>query len=182
MDTIPCSWRSCVWVFPTERDRDIHLVQYHDSMKETRTTSSTGGQKGVKDERFDLIPTGPLAELARHYGLGAKKYAEHQWRNGYEWSKSYASIIRHLNAFWGGEDYDVCPASQEGCSFVTHEGEPFEDYVEGVTCYNHTGSHHLVAAAWHSFTLLEFKDTHPGHDDRFIRSQNASGPHPSTAS
>jgi dTDP-D-glucose 4,6-dehydratase len=25
----------------------------------------------------------------------------------------------------------------------------------------------MVAVAWHSFLLLEFKDTHPGHDDRY---------------
>ena len=136
-------------------------------MGEIRTVSSTGGQKGTKDERFDLIPTGPLAALARHYGAGAKKYAAHQWRKGYEWSKSYAAIQRHSNAFWGGEDYDVCPPSKEGCSFVTNEGEPFEDYEEGRTCYNHTGSHHMICVAWHSLLLVEFGSTHSEHDDRY---------------
>lgn len=140
-------------------------------MSEVRSTSSTGGQKGTKIERFDLIPAGPLAELAAHYGAGAKKYAEHQWRNGYEWSKSIAAIGRHNNAFVGGEDYDVCPPDADGCAFVTHEGEPFEGTFmpHGDTCYNHTGSHHMVAVAWHSFLLLEFKDTHPEHDDRYKR-------------
>lgn len=137
-------------------------------MTEIRTTSSTGGQKGVKMQRFDLIPIGPLTELAEHYGRGALKYDDHQWRQGYEWSKSYAAATRHWTAFWGGEDYDTCPDTQEGCAFVTAAGEPFETDVPG-TCYNHTGSHHLVAAVWHGFTLLEFKDTHPGHDDRYRR-------------
>ena len=139
-------------------------------MGEIRSISSTGGQKGTKSERFDLIPTGPLAELARHYGAGAVKYAAHQWRAGYEWSKSYAAIQRHLNSFWGGEDYDVCPDDGDGCAFVTFDGEPFEggEVPEGNTCYNHTGSHHLVAAAWGTFTLLEFKDVHPDFDDRYI--------------
>lgn len=123
----------------------------------------------MKEERFDLIPTGPLAELARHYGAGAKKYADHQWRQGYEWSKSYSAIHRHLNAFWSGEDYDVCPEDGEGCSFETAEGKIFVGLTlpQGRTCYNHTGSHHLVAVAWHSFSLLEFKNTHPDHDDRY---------------
>ena len=138
-------------------------------VSEVRTTSSTGGQKGTKIERFDLIPAGPLAELAAHYGRGALKYAEHQWRAGYEWSKSIAAIGRHSNAFNGGEDYDVCPPDSDGCAFVTAEGEPFEggSTPHGDTCYNHTGSHHMVAVAWHSFLLLEFKDTHPEHDDRY---------------
>ncbi len=140
--------------------------------KEIRSTSSTGGQKGTKNERFDLIPTGPLTELANHFGSGAKKYKDHQWRQGYEWSKSYAAIQRHLNAFWGGEDLDICPPDGDGCSFVTHEGEPFEDYVEGVSCYNHTGNHHMAAVAWHAFALLEFKERFPEHDDRYKGNAN----------
>ena len=140
------------------------------SMTEIRTTSSTGGKKGVKNQRFDLIPIGPLTELAEHYGRGARKYDSHQWRNGFEWSKSYAALMRHMTAFWGGEDYDTCPDTREGCSDVTEAGEPFVADVEG-SCYNHTGSHHLVCAAWQTFALLEFKDTFPEHDDRYRKVQ-----------
>lgn len=172
---------------------------------EERTTSSTGGQKGVKLERFDLIPIGPLTELATHFGRGATKYDEHQWRAGYEWSKSYSAIQRHSTAFWAGYGYDVCENDPIGCAFLV-EGEigqkpivlaldsreviriveneqtfvirhsarvyrlasPVGQVEQGATCYNHTGSHHLVCVAWHSFVLLEFKDTHPDHDDRYI--------------
>lgn len=130
-------------------------------MPEERTTSSTGGQKGVKLERFDLIPIGPLTELARHFGRGARKYEDHQWRKGYEWSKSYSAIQRHLTAFWAGFDYDVCSNDPDGCKKSLDR-----TYSPG-TCDNHTGSHHMVAVAWHSFVLLEFVETHPGHDDRY---------------
>lgn len=103
-------------------------------MTEVRITSSTGGQKGSKPARFDLIPTLPLTLLAEQYGRGAEKYEKvnglDNWRNGYEWSLSYAAMQRHLTAFWGGEDID--PDS---------------------------GMPHLVAAAWHCFTLLEFMHT-----------------------
>lgn len=135
-------------------------------MPEERTTSSTGGQKGVKLQRHDLIPVGPLALLAEHFGKGARKYAEHQWRKGYEWSKSYSAKQRHDLEFWAGRDFDVCSNDPEGCAFVTAEGEPYEP-IEPDTCYNHTGSHHLVASAWHAFVLLEFQETHPEHDDRY---------------
>lgn len=128
---------------------------------EELTTSSTGGQKGVKLERFDLIPVGPLTELAEHFGKGAKKYAEHQWRQGYEWSKSYSAMCRHQNLFWAGYDYDICSNEPDNCKFV--EGVEYEPD----TCHNHTGSHHMVAVAWHAFVLLEFKDTHPEHNDRY---------------
>jgi len=96
----------------------------------------TGGMKETKLERFDLIPPDVLALLARHYGRGAEKYAPNQWRKGYDWSLSYAALQRHLNAYWGGE----------------------ED--------TETGSLHLIAAAWHCFTLTWFSGHHPELDDR----------------
>jgi hypothetical protein len=132
---------------------------------ETRTTSSTGGQKGVKIERYDLIPVGPLRALAVHFGKGARKYDDGQWRKGYEWSKTISALMRHLEAFREGLDYDVCSNDPEGCKFVDNDGNPYEP-TEPDTCYNHTGSHHLDAVMWHSFVLREFVDTHPEHDDR----------------
>lgn len=107
-------------------------------MAEIRSVSSTGGEKGTKPERFDLIPISALTQLARHYGAGAEKYADNQWRKGYEWSKSYAALQRHLTAWWGGENIDT-----------------------------ETGSSHMAAVAWHAFTLLTFIEEHPGFDDRF---------------
>jgi hypothetical protein len=136
---------------------------------ETRTTSSTGGQKGVKIERFDLIPVGPLTALAAHFGRGALKYDDNQWRKGYEWSKSYQAKQRHDNLFWAGFDYDVCENDPEGCAHVDQHGEPFEGSKteNGSSCYNHTGSHHLDASNWHGFVLREFTIAHPEHDDRY---------------
>ncbi|MCW2132908.1 dATP/dGTP diphosphohydrolase domain-containing protein [Arthrobacter sp. VKM Ac-2550] len=109
-------------------------------MSEVRTTSSTGGEKGTKDERYDLIPTGALAAVARHYGIGARKYAAHNWRRGYEWSKSYAALQRHLNAFWGGEDID-----------------------------EETQSPHMAAVAFHALTLLTFMEEQRDFDDRYTQ-------------
>lgn len=43
----------------------------------TLTTSATGGQKGSKPARFDLIPTEPLWMLAELYGKGAEKYTKY---------------------------------------------------------------------------------------------------------
>lgn len=122
--------------------------------EEIRTTSSTGGEKGVKLERFDLIPTGPLLELARLYGNGALKYEDRNWERGYEWGKSYAALQRHATAFWSGEEYD---AHNPDCS---------------VDCTTHTGAHHMAAVAWHAFVLIEFTKTHPEFDDRAITKEN----------
>lgn len=98
---------------------------------------TTGGEKGSKLERFDLIPTGPLTALARHYGLGSRKYEDRNWERGYDWSLSFAAMQRHAWAFWGGEDLDP-----------------------------ETGDSHLAAVAWHAFALMEWATTHPELDDR----------------
>lgn len=106
--------------------------------EEVRTTSSTGGEKGVKPERMSLIPVEALEIMGRLYGFGAQKYAAHNWRKGYEWSKSYDSLQRHASAFWRGEDID-----------------------------SETGLPHLAGVAFHAFTLMVFMEEQPGFDDRF---------------
>lgn len=108
--------------------------------EEVRTVSASGGEKGVKPARYDLIPVGPLKTVAEHYGVGAKKYADRNWEKGYEWSKSYAAMQRHANQFWGGEDID-----------------------------EETGSPHLAAVVFHALALLEFANTHPEYDDRPVK-------------
>lgn len=104
---------------------------------EVRTTSATGGVKGVKPERYDLIPVGALAQVARLYGAGARKYQDHNWAKGYEWSKSYAAMQRHANAFWGGEDID-----------------------------EEMGLPHLASVVFHALTLLTFMEEQRDYDDR----------------
>jgi hypothetical protein len=52
-------------------------------MTEVRTTSATGGEKGVKPEAWALLPSEALEEIARVYAFGAEKYAAHNWRKGY---------------------------------------------------------------------------------------------------
>lgn len=110
---------------------------------EVRMVSSTGAEKGSKIERYDLIPAEPLRLLAQHFGQGAKKYADRNWEAGYDWSLSFAALMRHAWAFWGGEDIDA-----------------------------ETGTPHIVAAAWHCFALAEYKNTHPEFDNRSGRKGN----------
>jgi hypothetical protein len=108
------------------------------SSEEVRSVSSTGGEKGTKLARYDLIPEFPLRMLAEHFGRGADKYDDHNWRRGYEWSKSFAAMMRHAWQFWSGEDYDL-----------------------------ETGSPHLAAVMWHACCMLEFMQEFPEFDDRF---------------
>lgn len=108
-------------------------------MTETIHTSETGGRKGRKEERYSLIPPGPLAALARVYSYGSEKYEDWNYARGYPYSWSMDSLIRHVEAFRRGENID--PES----------GRP-----------------HLAHAAWHCFTLMFFQEKGLGTDDRYI--------------
>jgi hypothetical protein len=111
-------------------------------LTETRITDpTTGGEKGQKIARFDLIPVEPLWEVAVLFGVGAQKYSERNWERGYKWSLSYAALERHLNLFWKGEDYDPPPPGG-------------------------TGRHHLASVIFHAMALMEYGTTHPELDDR----------------
>jgi len=111
------------------------MVDFHEG--EETTTASTGGSKGVKLARFDLIPAKPLFLLAKLFGIGAKKYELRNWERGYEWSKSFGALMRHAWAFWAGETDD--PES---------------------------GLPHMVHVAWHALAMTEWLETHPEFDDR----------------
>jgi hypothetical protein len=109
-------------------------------VEEIRVVNSvTGGEKGQKPERHELVPVEPMDEVARVYGFGCGKYAKNNWRLGYDWGLSYGAARRHLNAFWRGEDLD--PES---------------------------GLHHLAHGVFHLLTLMEYGRTHPELDDRYI--------------
>ena len=130
-------------ILPVDRDggfatRSPHanLFWDHDS-NEVRITSSTGGQKGTKLARFDLIPTRPWWAVAELFGYGTKKYEDRNWERGYAWSLSYAAMQRHANLFWSREDNDV-----------------------------ETGLPHLSAVVFHALALMEYRTTHPEFDDR----------------
>lgn len=107
---------------------------------EVRTTSETGGQKGVKPERWDLIPWRALAEVSRVYAFGATKYEDHNWRKGYEWSKAFAAEQRHVAEKFWGEAEDLDPES---------------------------GLNHLAHGVFHLLSMLEWSLSRPEFDDRF---------------
>lgn len=103
------------------------------------TDPNTGGQKGKKPEEYALIPPFALAEVARVYGMGAKKYSAHNWAKGYPYSWALSALYRHVEAFRRGENTD--PESRFS---------------------------HLAHAAFHLFTLMEFEKHGLGTDDRWI--------------
>jgi len=87
-------------------------------MTEKRTVSSTGGEKGVKPQRYDLLPKPALDAISEVLAFGAEKYASHNWRRGYEWGKSYSALMRHMTAHWDGETLDP----ESGLPHLAHAG------------------------------------------------------------
>lgn len=87
---------------------------------------------------LNLLSTEAMNQTAAVLKFGAQKYAEHNWRGGFKWSRPLAAAMRHLTAFNDGEDKD--PES---------------------------GLSHLAHAACCIMFLLEFEKTHPELDDRY---------------
>lgn len=109
----------------------------------TVTNNETGGKKGSKLARFDMIPPDVLWELAEHYGKGEAKYpsdtkGEANWQKGYDWNLSYAAMQRHAAEWWNGEDIDP-----------------------------ETGSSHLISIIWHAVALRWFQLHGKGTDTRW---------------
>ena len=94
--------------------------------------------------RLDLLPIDPMMQIANVFGFGAKKYFANSYRQGETvvWSRTYGSIMRHMMAFWSGEDKD--PES---------------------------GLDHLAHAGTQLFILMEHTAHNKNKDDRFVRSQ-----------
>ena len=100
------------------------------------TDPDTGGAKGQKPERLELIPAEFLNALARVYGMGADKYSDYNYLQGYSWNLSLGALLRHVNEWRNGETLDA-----------------------------ESGEHHLAHAAWHCATLFMFETHGLGHDD-----------------
>ncbi len=65
---------------------------------------------GVKHDngkiRYELVPPEALAGLARVLTFGAKKYGDRNFEKGIKYSRVFGAALRHLWAWWGGEEKD----------------------------------------------------------------------------
>jgi hypothetical protein len=79
----------------------------------------TEGRKDDTDKiRMELLPPEALVGTAQVLTFGAKKYADRNWEQGIKYSRVYGALLRHLNAYWGGEDTDP----ETGLSHLHHAG------------------------------------------------------------
>jgi hypothetical protein len=87
---------------------------------------------------LNLLSTEAMNQTAAVLAFGAEKYAAHNWRAGFAWSRPLAAAMRHITAFNDGED-----------------------------CDPESGLSHLAHAACCIMFLLEFEKTHQHLDDRY---------------
>lgn len=87
---------------------------------------------------LDLVPKSLIWAIGDILTSGANKYGRHNWRAGLLWSRPYAALLRHLTAWWDGEDKDT-----------------------------ETGRSHLWHAAAELAFLIEYEEKKIGSDDRY---------------
>jgi len=99
--------------------------------------------KGVKFDqgknRYDLVPAWAFDKVVEIWTVGAVKYGDRNWEQGLSWGRVFAACMRHLWAFWRGEDNDP------------------DD-----------GKSHLAHAVWCCIALLHYSEFKKEFDDRAI--------------
>jgi hypothetical protein len=87
--------------------------------------------------RYDLLPPEGVEAVAVILTGGAAKYTARNWEQGMDWSRPFGACLRHLFAWWRGEDRDP-----------------------------DTGKSHLWHAATNVFFLIAYEARGSGTDDR----------------
>jgi hypothetical protein len=123
-------------VFAADTPRPSYHNRDHAAEEVRVTNPETGGEKGAKPARFDLLPWDVLTIVAEQYGFGAAKYSDRNWEKGYAFSLSFAALVRHLAAYAQGEVND--PES---------------------------GLPHMAAVIFHAMTLIRNTTAHPELND-----------------
>jgi len=67
---------------------------------------STGAVRDTEEGKppMEFIPWDLMDRVAEHYGAGAKKYGEDNWRLGQPKKAVYASLMRHARKYFMGDD------------------------------------------------------------------------------
>ena len=97
---------------------------------------------GIKHDQgkveYHHMPAEAFEEINKALTYGSKKYSDFQWRAGFIWSRPFNACMRHLWAYWRGEDID----KESGC-------------------------YHLACAAANVIFLLQFLIDKKGIDNRY---------------
>jgi hypothetical protein len=80
---------------------------------------NVGGIKHDNDKLpYYLLPSDAVEEILRVLDFGAKKYAPGNWEKGMLWSRVFSALMRHMWAWWRGENRDP----ETGLTHLAHAG------------------------------------------------------------
>lgn len=97
----------------------LHVERsYRAKLDPTPDVATEGAKYDAGKARLDLIPPELLTGVAAILGFGADKYAPRNWEHGMDFGRVYAAALRHLLAWWGGEDND----RETGMPHLWHAG------------------------------------------------------------
>lgn len=135
---LPGEWR----VLPKDWDKDciteFKPFKTQKEMEEFTKELTEGGYKADSQKlRMDLIPPEIMEGLAKALTYGANKYTPRNFEKGMDWGRVFGAAMRHLWAFWRGEEFD-----QE------------------------SGLHHLESALFSIGALYVYVKRNIGKDDR----------------
>lgn len=87
-----------------------------------RTASDGWRGEGRKDDEgktpYHLIAPELLEGVGQVLDFGARKYAPRNWELGMNWSRPFSALMRHMWAWWRGEQTDP----ETGMSHLWHAG------------------------------------------------------------
>lgn len=63
-------------------------------------------RSSLQKVRFDLLPTGPMVQIAQVFTFGSYHYGDRNWENGFSYSRCIGAIIRHITKWCMGADLD----------------------------------------------------------------------------
>lgn len=92
--------------------------------------------------RLELLPPEFLESVADILTFGASKYGDRNWEKGMAWSRPFGALMRHMWAWFRGED-----------------------------CDPETGKSHLWHAGCNIAFLITYEERQIGHDDRPIKKE-----------
>jgi hypothetical protein len=126
-----------VWSSPLNIKTDANGIAT--GIATTATGPATGQKFDAGKIEYHYYSPYAFEQVNAVLTFGAKKYAAHNWRGGFAWSRPFNACMRHMWAWWRGEDNDP-----------------------------ETGLSHLAHAMCCLMFLLEFTLTKKHLDDRYI--------------
>lgn len=84
----------------------------------TKLVEEGGVKFDMGKPQWELLPPDALDEIAKVLTYGAKKYKARNWEAGMSWSRPFGACMRHMWAWWRGEDYD----KETGIHHLAHAG------------------------------------------------------------